>query len=1027
MLILCLIGLQSVFAQSREVSGVVTSADDGMSIPGVSVMVKGTTIGTSTDFDGKYTISVPADGKILIFSSVGMKKTEVEITSNTINLVMESESIGVDEVIVTAVGVKREKKSLGYAVSTVQGSDISKSQSNPVSALAGKVAGVVVSASSGEVGGSNRVVIRGVSSLGGANQPLYIVDGVPILNDMFSGKGDGSIAGVDNGNRASDINPDDIASLTVLKSGAAAALYGSRAKNGVIVITTKRGKQSKKKSYFTYSNSMSIGNPLKLPDYQNTYAPGDKGKYGKTRLNGWGPRISDLEGTEVELLNGDMQELSAHKDNVKDFFDTSFNMSNSIAVADADKDGDYRLSFTNTKNEGLIPESWQKKNVLSFNGGRNMGKVTSRISFSYIRDITNNRGKGGTADAVLGIPRTLDLDYYKDYLNEDGSQKTLSEFSNNPYWSLNKNKYETKMNRVIGNFQLAYKPLEWLEISARIGTDFYNEQRSNITAKGTLGAMKGSRSENNYWSRSFNSDILLTANKEIASDLNLTVILGHNINQRDYRRQSVEAEDFIVDDFYGYANSNKSQPTSYESKRRIWGVFADVTLDYKGYLFLNMTGRMDNSSTLPEENNRYYYPSVSTSFIVTDAFPSLKNNVLSYLKVRANIASVGSDEDPYQLDFNYTALEDVFVQFASRNTYPHGGYRAYSAPGTLPPLSLKPEKQISWETGLDVYLFENRVGLDLSYYETITKDQIIGIQVPNSTGYYRKKLNIAEIKNNGYELRMTAIPFRSDDFKWDMAVNFTKNTTKVVELAPGVKTYDVGSAYNGVVVKAEAGESLALYGKKFERDPEGNMIINKTTGLFAIGGESEKLGDIDPDFTFGFENTFKYKNLSVSALIDGRVGGYMYSNTVRSLRYDGLVEETTNNRGGSIINKGVNEVTSGDETTYVANTTAVNTMHEWWNNYANDQVAESSVFENTWVKLRQVRLDYTFPKKFLANTPFGSAEFGIYGRNLLILYSKVPHIDPEQSALGASSNGQGVEWGGIPTTRNFGVNFRLTF
>lgn len=1021
-----------------QITGTVTGSEDGMSIPGVSVVVKGQeTIGTTTDIDGKYSITVPQSTEALVFSFIGMVAQEISINGKTtIDVVLEPEILQMDEVVVTANAIKREKRSIGYSVSTVGGDDVNKTQeSDLLKSLSGKVAGVDIRSTSGDVGGSTRILIRGASSLTGTNQPLFVVDGVPISNSNYVGENNDRNSGYDTGNRGSDINPDDIETISVLKGGAAAALYGSRARDGAIIITTKRGKKGFEQKSITYNGGLSYQTPFILPDYQNEYAQGTQGKYVNDRLNGWGPKISEMEGIEVEDINGDLTTLSSHPNNVKDFYDVGQIYSNSLAIAGADEKGDYRLGYTNYQQKGIVPESKYARNTISFNAGRKFAnKFSSRITGNYIWNETTGRVSqgGNNNNAIISLihtlPRTFDLDEYKQYENEDGSQKKLGDFTPNPYWIINKNKFSSELNRLWGNFQLDYDPFEWLNLMGRVGTDMYREYRRQINAVGSVGMVDGQFADESVWRREFNSDLMLTAKKAFG-DLNVMFILGHNVNQREFQTIGNKASSLTVAGLYNFGNAEINTPTNYYEQRRIWGVYSDLTLSYKNFLFLNATLRNDHSSTLPEENNSYWYPSVSGSAVITDAFPGIKNNILSYLKIRANYAQVGSDEGPYQLDFTYTPLNSYFVQFqGTENQFPHGDYLAFGAPNTIPPTDLKPQKQNSYEIGMDLYLFDNRLGFDFAYYSIITSNQIVSLPIPWTTGYTRNRTNVGEVSNKGIELRVTATPVSIKDFKWDIGVNFSKNTQIVEKLAEGVEEIDLGSSFNSIEVKATPGDPYGLFGKTFRHDPDGNLIINETTGLIEISNDVKRLGNIDPDWTMGIQNTFKYKGITLSALIDIREGGVMYSETVNSLRSLGLAKETGENREATIINNGVNEVDNGDGTfSYVPNETPVGSMQEYWQNYADGNVAESALFDADYIKLREVRLGYQLPKKWLSKTPFGLVEISAVGRNLWLIKSEIPHIDPESSLLGSGSNAQGIEWWGAPSTTTYGFNLRLTF
>lgn len=1035
-LFFCLLLIQISMAQVRIITGQVLSADVGSGLPGASVVVSGTNIGTSTDADGKFEIKVSNDDKYLTVTFVGMETKEVRISSDEMTIELEPEKVDVGEIVVTANAIKREKRELGYSVETVSGEKVSDVQeSNLINSLAGKVAGVQTISQSGDIGGSSRIIIRGINSFSGSNQPLFVIDGVPIDNQAVNGPNNQVDGGYDVGNRAQDINPDDIESISVLKGGAAAALYGSRARDGVIIITTKRGARAKsgKKATVAYSGAFTWNSPLILPNFQNEYGPGTRGKYDKDALNGWGPRIDKVVGEDFVNYNGDTINLQAYPDNVKNFYETGFTMQNSIDVSGADENGDYRVGYTNLDQKGIIPGSELQRNTFTFNAGKDWGKIKPRVSVSYVKSTSIGRGaRGGNNNNVLSsiinfIPRTTSIDEIREYQNPDGTHRKLNDWQNNPYWVTNKNTFSNEIDRLYGNVQLDYLPFSWLTVQGRLGTDMYREWRRQIIAKGSSGNENGRFADDNLWNQEMNSDLMATITKEIFDDLELKVILGHNVNQRSYRRMSNEAQELEVDGLYNYPNASTNTPTQYSEIRRLWGVYADVSLNFKSYLYLNMTARNDHSSTLPEENNSYFYPSASLSFILTDAFPTLQNKFFSYGKMRANIAKVGSDEDPYQLEFNYQPRTSSWRQYIDGMTFPHAGFSAFRATNVLPPVSLLPQQQISYEFGLDLAFFENRLGLDVTYYKSNTKDQIVDVPIPYSTGYIAKNINVGEISNEGFELRLTATPVQVGSFKWDIMGTFSTNKTIVETIAPDVETIELDNTWNRLKVQAHEGESFQLWGLGFRRNDEGQRIINETTGLFEFTTEPVPLGEVDPDFLAGITNSFSFNGITLSALVDMRFGGIMYSNTVTQLRYDGLAAETAVNRESTVINEGVNAKVDGEgNPVYVPNKTPVANMQQWWRNYTGVD-GEPSIFDADYVKLREIRISYSLPSKLLRSTPFQMVEVAAIGRNLYMIHSKIPHVDPETSLFGAESSAFGVEWGGTPSTRNIGANVRITF
>jgi TonB-linked SusC/RagA family outer membrane protein len=1030
------------WAQGRKVSGRVLDAT-GSGLPGVNILVKGTQTGTTTDIEGKYSIEVPAENNTLVYSFAGYATQEVAIDNRTvIDITLVESEVLLNETVVTGVAIERERKELGYSISTVKGAEITKAREvNLVNALAAKVPGVQITSQSGSIGASSRIIIRGAASLNGDNQPLFVIDGVPIFNsNIGSDPGGNRISGsIDTGNRAQDISPDDIAEISVLKGAAASALYGMRAKNGVIMITTKRGKSGKKKNNVEFNSSVRFDAPLRLPDFQNEFGPGQFGKFfwptnanPQPLLNGWGPRVSEVQGQNFPNWQNVEGPMRIYKNNVRDFYRPAQLYINSLSFGGGDEKGDFRLGINQLNQIGMVPNSKLDRTSISFNGGRKVtDQISARVGVNYIRSTDLGRAtQGGNnpnvlSDIVNGLARTIDIKDVKNYLNPDGSQRALSNFTNNPYWVANENVATISVDRIIANGQINYKPVDWIEFTGRVGTDNYTEYRRTINRKGTIGRENGGFLIDLIEARQFNTDFLVSATRDLTEDFNLRVIVGHNLNLQMTRRNSNSAVELTVDGLYNTGNAAVNNPTNSYAETRLLGIYGDVTLGYKKYLFLNLTGRNDWSSALPKENRSFFYPSANLSFVFTDAF-EIANDILSYGKLRANVAQVGSSEGPYLTNFRFFPITSVFGQFGTGNQFPFLGQTGFAATAVFPNTKLRPQKQNSFELGAELKFLNGRLGLDLTYYNINTSDQIISILIPASTGFRRRTLNAATVSNKGLEFVLNGSPIRTDDFTWDVVLNFARNVNRVEELYKGApKDFSLGieSAFNGLEVRAVAGETIGLYGSGWLRDEAtGQIVIDPLTGLRRSGGSGQRLGNLYPDFLLGFQNNFSYKNFSLSVLLDWKKGGVVYSNTVENLRSSGLAVETAENRDGTFIDRGV--IVNADGTTR-PNDVPVETMQQFWSNYTN--VQESSVFDASYIKLREIRLSYSVPAKLLEKTPFGAASVGIEGRNLFILHSNTPHIDPETNLFGSASNGLGIEWGGIPSVKSLGANLRLTF
>jgi TonB-linked SusC/RagA family outer membrane protein len=1037
-------------AQSKTVSGKV-SAPDNDALPGVNVLVKGTNIGTATKADGTYQVNVPAQGGTLVFSFIGYKSKEVEIgTQTTLNVSLEADLVNLSEVVVTANAIVREKKELGYAVSTVNGVELTKARDpNLLNSLAGKVAGVRISQQSGTVGGSSRVMIRGANSISSASEPLFVVDGIPISNSSFNNsETDIVTGGVDVGNRAGDLNPDDIESMTVLKGAAASALYGSRARNGVIVITTKRGKVGAKKMNITVNSSYRSDNVLRAPELQEQYAQGNLGVYNPQLGNGWGPKVSSITGPVKDYKGQDVQSLQVYPQNWKNFFQTGHTAINSVSLDGANDQGDYRFGYTNLRQTGTVPGSEMNRNTFSFNAGKKItDKLTSRAWVNYIRTTSDGRPQQGSnttniiATILAGTPVTVDINELRNNLFAPATQAVppgwtgdlarsidLNGVQNNPYFVTEFNRFSNTVDRMFGGTSLSYDVAPWFNLTGRVGTDFFSENRRSVTRRGTRGRLNGQFDTNDIFERELQTDLLATISHKISKDWGFKGILGHQFNQRTIRRSRVQSEGLNIDRLYTFANAQSNVPSNFFSRRDLFGVYGDFSFDYKNFLFLNVTGRNDWSSTLPVSNNSYFYPSASVSFVLTEAFSNwgiVKKDILSYAKLRANYANVGSDEDPYQLSFTYNPLTQATDIYTFNILYPIGGASAFGATNVLPPTNLRPQQQTSYEFGAELKFFGGRVGLDMTYYRTFNYDQIISIAVPQSTGYSARRLNVGEISNKGLEAMLTVTPIRTrSGARWDMAFNFNRNINRVESLAPGLSEFIVTSGDGfGIFIAARPGETFNIQGVGWLRDPEGNIIINPTTGL-RTPGPRKLLGPIYPDWTMGINNSFSYKGFDFNFLVDIRKGGVINSQTVSIVRGSGLAAETAVNDRTPFIDPGVIRNADG---TFRPNDKPVASVQQYWSQLDNSVSPENNTFDGSYSKLREVRLAYNFPKSFVNKTPFGSIAVGLEGRNLWIITSNVPHIDPEANVLGTGLIGEGLERGSIPSSRTIGANLRVTF
>lgn len=1070
------------FSQQQTITGVV-KASDGTTLPGVYISVKGSKTGTVTDIDGRYSMMVQ-NGSVLLFSYIGYESQEITVSgSSVIDVTLQETSQELKEVVITALGVERETKSLGYAVQELGGDEMAKSrESNVINSLNAKIAGVTIVGTPSGVGSSARITIRGERSLNmNKNQPLFVVDGVPVSNE-FNGSSGRNNTEVDYGNPAGMINPEDIESMTVLKGANAAALYGSRASNGVIVITTKSG-QSKKTLGVSFSTSVIFESVLRLPDYQNKYGQGLDGKFSFLDGNGgglrdgtdesWGPELnhiitaSDLDNdgkmfgisqTIGEMLvlpqfdsprtiagyrGGDVKSpgsagstivptrWDANPDNIKDFFETGHIATYALALDGANEQGNFRVSYTRSEEKGTIPNTGLNRNILAFNGGYNLSsRLSSKVTLNYINQKSDNRPNlsYGTENIMYlfncWLDRGINLNSLKNYWQEglEGTNQFNFNYNyhDNPYFQLYENTNAQSLNRLYGNVSIKYDFTDWLYLQVRAGTDYSNDLRSRRRAFSTQRFKYGSYREERITFQENNYDALLGLNRLISSDWNVNLIIGANIMNQNNKYLDVMAPQLLVPDVYSLNNSRV--PLAYgqnNTEKEIYSVFSAAQIAFRDFWFIDITARNDWSSTLPEKNNSYFYPSISTGLVVTEAF---KLPVwLSYAKVRVGIAQVGNDTDPYQL----------IQPFNSAGSF--GDSYTYTESPVLTNPDLKPEISTSTETGLDLKFLNNRIGLSASYYYTMSRNQILQVPITIASAYSAKVLNAGKIKNSGIELSLNLVPVKLAHFQWDIDINWSKNNSEIVELSDDISTYVMASKY--VTIEAREGGRMGdMYGYGFQRNPDGEIIFS-ANGRPKQTTDKILLGNYNPDWLSGINNTFRYKNISMNVLFDIRSGGEVYSHTQVVGREGGQLIETLEGRasgydlsvtGNGVIGKGVVEITdgNGNVTGYAPNTTKV-TAREWHTAFTNGRsLLEGAVFDASFVKLREIKIGYAIPNKVFGKIPFRDVNLSLVGRNLY-LWTNVPHIDPETSGLSGGVIVPGVEDMSMPSSRTYGFSLSL--
>ncbi len=1048
------------FAQQYKVEGKVSDVNNEP-LPGATVLVKGTNRGTVTDVDGSYAIQA-SPGETLVFSFVGFESSERLIGNSNIVNVTLSEGLALSEVVVTALGVERETKALGYSVQAVDGDRFTEArETNVINSLSGRVAGVQITNSSSGLGGSSRVTIRGESSLNiNANQPLFVVDGVPISNNVNGSSGSGNQE-VDYGNAAGEINPDDVASMTVLKGPAAAALYGSRAANGAILITTKSG-AGKKGLGVSINSNATFDNPLRLPQWQNTYGQGNNGQFefvdgsGSGNSDGvdesWGPRLDagllipqfDSPRSIPGFRGGDLNAPAgstitptpwiSQPDNISGFFRTGVTLSNNIALAASNENANIRLSWTNLDQKGIVPNTDLKRNTIALNGGIKLtDKLTVNSAVNFQRTASGNRPtiSYGTENLMylwIWYGRQVNTRSLRDYWMPglEGRQQFNYNYNyhDNPYFNVYENTNGQAKDRIFGNISATYRFTDKLSLMLRTGLDTYNDLRDRKRAFSTQRFPLGNYREDDVFFSEQNSDFLLTYSESSKPVWSYSIAFGGNQMRQENRFQQTVAPQLLIPGIYNFTNTAVNlQVNQSTSEKRINSLYGFGQIGYKNVLFLDVTGRNDWSSTLPVANNSYFYPSATLSAVVSDmiSMPS----AVSFLKARLAYAEVGNDTDPY-------SLTNVYNSQAAWGTV-----QTKSESNRLSNASLKPERTASIEAGLDVRLMNGRLGLDFTYFDNRTRNQIIPIELDIATGYASRIINAGEIQNKGIEIVLSGNPVRSvSGFNWDFMANFTRNRGKVLELTDGLDTYTL-TGRNSANIQARVGERMGnIYGAGFARvqDPDSEyfgQIIHNTSGTPITDPTLKYQGNYNPDWMLGLQNNFSYKGVSLGFLFDFRYGGIVVSQTKTIGSTSGQLEETLFGRengydlevaGNGIISEGVIQNADGS---YSPNTIKI-TSRNWHNRYYERNNAEASKYDATFLKLREVTLGYTIPRSILGKMPIQEVKISLVARNLA-LWTENPHFDPETMSMGGGTLIPGVEDMSFPSTRSVGFNLNVKF
>lgn len=1066
------IGVIQGAAQVTTVRGIVTTEEDGEPVIGASVIVKGTALGTVTDVNGRFELSgLPPSATRLLISYISLMAKEVAIAPQ-VSVTLKSDTHLLDEVVVTALGISREKKALGYTAQEVkQDALVQGKDNNLLNSLSGKIAGVRITNTQGDVG-SSRIVIRGETSIAGENQPLFIVDGIPVDNSQLNARSSGR----DFKNAIADLNPEDIKTLTVLKGPNAAALYGARAAHGAIVITTKGGDKRQKGIGITLHSSTQVSFVATLPEFQNLFGQGAGGRFSYVDGKGagvndgvdesWGPRLDigllipqfdsplDADGNRVATP------WVSHPNNVRDYFRMGISTNSGISVARGDDKYQFRVGYNYEKQVSIVPDAGTNKTNISLNTDYHLAKwIVVGATANYIVYTAPSLPGSATPSGsnvrsnspmlqFLWFGRQVDTNSLK----ADYTRNWNSSYYDNPFWSASYNTQSQERHRLIGDLHAEFRLTDGLNVRFRTSTDWYNDRRKSKVKWGSAGAGSpyGSYAEDAYTVKENNTEVLATYIKQLNKNWGIDALLGFNVRNKQYENNYQAAPRLAVADLYTLTNSRDPLTSSNDFYRlRQYGLYGSIQLDYRRWAFLNITGRNDWSSTLPVDNNSYFYPSVTASVLLSEAF-GWRSKAVNYLKIRGGWSQVGADANPYQ-------LATVFTSETAFNGNP---LQSSSTIGMNP--NLKPEKTSSIEAGFEAAFWDNRLCLDFTYYKTDSRNQILKLATTAASGYTSQVRNAGHIRNRGYEIQLGAVPIQtSKGFRWNLDLNYGANSSKVVKLDDEglITSYQLYSS--GIQILASVGEAYGtLFGTSYVRDANGNVVVD-ANGLPKISTTNKTLGKFTPDWTGGISNTFSYRSLSLSFLIDASVGGSIFSNTNKTGKYTGVLANTLSGRdaehGGlwyytdamgnnvrlpespsySVSSDGLYYAQVNGQSTRVyqdgimvegvtesgsKNEEVVSAEKYYHRIYS---IAEANVYDASYVKLREVALSYRLPRLWTQKLHLQEASVTLTGRNLWTIYKSVPNIDPE-SAL-TTGNAQGVEAYSLPTTRSFGVNLSVKF
>ena len=1069
--LLLVVAVLGIALAQRTVVGTVTG--DGEPLIGASVVVKGAGSGARTDINGKYSVAVPAGSDVLMFSYTGFKTQEVTLgASNVVDIVLEGNAV-LNEVMITALGISRDERSLGYAAQSIQSDKLARSgETNLVQALAGKAAGVQVIGSTGMAGASSYFLIRGANSINRDNQPLIVVDGVPIDNSQNRSGDGGSVASVAYSNRAIDINPSEIESVNVLKGAAATALYGSQAGNGAIIITTKRGKAGQQKISVDFSSNLQFSEISQMPELQTKYSQGLGGQYRapeSTFAGSWGARIDTLRYDGATNYawdkNGKIVGQSA-KPNGKavspydryDFFDRGASYQNNLGITASTATSSLRFSVGYTDQLGVVPNNTFKKLNFGLNADSKLGdhwKVSTAIQYINSGGTRIEQGSN-TSGVMLGLVRTpptfdngngLDnpADDPTSYSFADGRQRSYRGYGiyDNPFWTVNNNPLNDKVNRVIGNVALTWSPKSWIDLTYRPSVDFYSDSRKQYFAIGSATKSAGQIFEDRYNSRIYNLDALAVVKPNIGDDFaGSTLTVAHTMYRNRLDRIYAQGDNLVIPGFYDISNASSVVSGAYNGEYRLQrgSVVADIA--YKSMIYVGGSYTLEGNTTLPKDNSVYGYYGINGSFVFSEMMN--KSDVFSFGKIRASYGLVGLGAGQFYTTtpYNSLAFSDGWTDGI---TFPFNGIGGFDLSDVLGNSSLKPERRKQWEIGTDLRFFKNRLGLDLSYYHSKSFDVILQVPVTSSSGYNNRNQNAAELSNKGIEIVLTAAPVQTKNFSWNIQANFTKNENSVDALADGVDQVFLGG-FTGASTRAVVGQPYGtIFGFGFYKDASGKTVIGGD-GFPVLDPNEKAFKSALPDFQIGINNSISWKGLTLSALLDIKEGGYIWNGTRSAMYFFGTAYETGELRGTKKVFEGnaaeldangdvvLYDHDSDDKTPAIPKTTGANSKEvaigEGWLRTGNangffGNNTEDFVEDASWVRLRDVSLAWALPSNWLKKVRIQDASISVSGRNLW-LDTPYTGVDPETNLTGAT-NAQGLDYFNMPNTKSYSVGLNLKF